>query len=397
MIINHCFNFRSFIFFTVIISGFGHITHVSAQKAPPILTGQRAFLVDLNSRTVTHLDSFGPYPSIGNIIPEDISRAGEVVGSYFNSSGNRRAFITSPDGANMRDLGTLGGDYALAYGINGAGQVVGWAWKEGSGYAFITGPDGMDMTDLRTLAKDPFGSAVGIFSSAYGINSAGQVVGVFPTPENKFHAFITGPNGEGMRDLGTLGGADDRSAAYAINDAGQVVGRSGMDEYTIHAFITDLGGMGIRYLGSLGGGRSEGRDINDAGQVVGWSNTENGEDHAFITGPDGVGMRDLGTLGGRSSYADSINDAGQVVGYSDIVGGGSHAFITGPDGMGMMDLNFVVDLPEGWTLTSAMGINNHGQVIAAGLIPEPETYALMLAGLGLIGFVAWRQKSGSRD
>ena len=53
----------------------------------------------------------------------------------------------------------------------------------------------------------------------------------------------------------------------------------------------------------------------------------------------------------------------------------------------------------------AMDINDNGQVIANGFftsaspvpsIPEPQSYALMLAGLSLIEFVAWRQKSGSR-
>ena len=43
--------------------------------------------------------------------------------------------------------------------------------------------------------------------------------------EATIHAFITGPDGMGMRDLGTLGGTAD-STAYGINDAGQVVGMS---------------------------------------------------------------------------------------------------------------------------------------------------------------------------
>ena len=57
-----------------------------------------------------------------------------------------------------------------------------------------------------------------------------------------------------------------------------------------------------------------------------------------------------------------------------------------------MDLNSLVDLPDGVILTHAIDINNNGQVIATGIVPEPETYALMLAGLVLVGFIARRKK-----
>jgi probable HAF family extracellular repeat protein len=141
-------------------------------------------------------------------------------------------------------------------------------------------------------------------------------------------------------------------------------------------------------LGTLPGGGSSGAfGINDAGQVVGWSSSAAFADHAFITGPNGVGMTDLGTLGGGTSQAFGINDAGQVVGTSD-----GHAFITGPNGVGMTDLNSLLSQSGGVVLTDARGINNHGQVAVIGSIPEPETYAMLLAGLGLLGFIARRRK-----
>ena len=68
------------------------------------------------------------------------------------------------------DLGTLGGDYSQANGINASGQVVGDASRGPSvaGHAFRWEKGAM--TDLGALGE-------GFFSSASAINSAGQVVG----------------------------------------------------------------------------------------------------------------------------------------------------------------------------------------------------------------------------
>jgi probable HAF family extracellular repeat protein len=247
----------------------------------------------------------------------------------------------------MRDLGSSG--VAIANGINDAGQVVGWSDTAGvnTQHAFITSPDGMNMRALKTLGStDP-----SYFSEATGINAKGQVAGWYDTSVGDLpHAFITGPNGMDMKDLGTL------------------------EE----------------------GYESQALGINATGQVVGWSGTGDNfsPPHPFITGPDGMDMRDLGSLGGDNGSARSINDAGQVVGWSDTAGGASHAFITGSDGASMMDLNSLVRVPGGVILTDAYGINNSGQVIAIGIIPEPEIYALFLSGLALVGFIAGRKKMG---
>lgn len=187
-----------------------------------------------------------------------------------------------------------------------------------------------------------------------------------------------------MTDIGTLGGNDTQ--AFGINDTGQVVGYSKTADGNRHAFITGANGVGMIDLMPLNI-ESTALAINNAGQVVGTYTTSGNATHAFITGPNGVGITDLGTLGGHNSEAYDINDAGQVVGASDTLGGERHAFITGPNGAGMTDMNSLIN-PDGIFFDSATGINNRGQVIITGVIPEPATYALMLAGLALVGSMA---------
>jgi probable HAF family extracellular repeat protein len=107
-------------------------------------------------------------------------------------------------------------------------------------------------------------------------------------------------------------------------------------------------------------------------------------------------MADLGTLGGNYSTASGINASGQVVGRSYTATNDSHTFITGPNGVGMTDLNSLVHVPGGGTFIEASDINDAGQVIAIAIVmptvPEPESYALLLAGLALIGLITQRKK-----
>jgi MYXO-CTERM domain-containing protein len=155
-------------------------------------------------------------------------------------------------------------------------------------------------------------------------------------------------------------------------------------------------------LGTLAGGKSFAYGINDSGQVVGWSDTASGYAHAFIAGANGVGMTDLGTLGGSASYAWGINASGQVVGQSYIAGNAvQHAFITGANGLGMTDLNSLVSLGGGDYFRTASGVNDSGQIIVNTYlghaylltpVPEADSWAMMLAGLGLVGGVARRRK-----
>ncbi|MBN9132185.1 MAG: HAF repeat-containing protein [Nitrosospira multiformis] len=252
------------------------------------------------------------------------------------------SFLVDLNTKQVTEFASLGGGHTHASDINNSGQVVGASnTSTGETHAFITGPGGIGMRDLGTIA--------GSFSYGSGINAAGQVVGQSDTSTGP-HAFITGPNGAGMRVVtgGESWGAD-------INSAGQVVGFS----YAIsgNTFITGPNGVGARGLGTLGGDFGGGANgINDAGRVAGTSDTNMGL-HAFITGPNGMDMTDLGTLGGYYSQAYDINATGQVIGFSATSEGKDHAFITGSNGMDMTDLGtlggdssaaWVSTLPDRW-------------------------------------------------
>ncbi|SOD41946.1 HAF repeat-containing PEP-CTERM protein [Nitrosovibrio sp. Nv4] len=278
------------------------------------------------------------------------------LGPVNHANAQFRPYLVDLNIRTITPFDALGGDYNVAYDINNLGQVVLISLTDGGDtHAFITGPDGEGIRELDALAY------------ALGINDAGQVVGgSSPAGGFHYHAFITGPDGMGMRDLGTLGG--EFSMAHAINDAGQVMGISQISTGGQHMFVTGPNGMGMRDLGIFG----DRGDINDAGQVVGRSYTAEGGHRAFITGPDAMGMRDPGTLGGDDSGAFGINDAGQVVGYSDTATGESHAFITGPDGLGMRDLG-TLGGDDSW----ALGINDAGQVVGHSDTATGESHAFI--------------------
>ena len=324
----------------------------------------------------------------GTITRKSIANGGIVVGtSWGGADGNPHAFLYN--GSTETDIGSLGGGWARAQGVNRCGHVTGYSGRaDGLTHAFLY--DGA-MHDLGTLGgSDSFG---------YSISSCGKITGAALTAGGQFHAFLY--EGKTMKDIGSFGGnsyglainavgqttgysygpgdawshaflydsrtggpiqdiglPDASSFAVAINDAGQVAGWWRNDR-RIGAFYYDAAGP--RDIGTLGGDRAEATDINAQGIVVGNSTLADGAQRGFVY--DGQKMRSIGVLGNTGySEAVAINASGMVVGSATDANGGQHAVTwTGKDGL--VDLNGRLHAaPPGLVLDQALAVADDGNI-----------------------------------
>ena len=322
-----------------------------------------------------------------------ISNTGQITGLTY-AAGTYNSHATLWGASGPVDLGTLGGDFGSGMAINQLGQVAGFGaggraalWQNGSGF------------DLGTLG--------GAHSYASGINNAGQVVGqsYIDSDNVAFHAALW--QGNSVLDLGTLGGRF--SAANGINNGGQVVGQaSTSNNSSFHATLWSNGT--VLDLGTLGGKYSSAIAISDSGYVVGQADVP----LAGLTGMHATlwqngQIRDLGVLaGGTESSARAVNLGGQVVGYSFYGGSEAPHAMLWHNGI-MLDLNSMLaaeTVQAGWVLSDASGINDFGAIVGSAYnirtganhayllapVPEPSSWALMMAGLGAVLLGVRRRK-----
>ncbi|HTS36018.1 MAG TPA: hypothetical protein VMH04_10125 [Candidatus Solibacter sp.] len=181
----------------------------------------------------------------------------------------------------MRDLGTLGGDYAAPFILNQRGQVVGFSLLNGNSTAhpFLwPGPHGA-MVDLGTLGGDN--------GQAGWINDSGVIVGEADLPGSQVHHATVWKDGR-VFDLGTVDG-DPCSSAFIVNSIGQVIGGSGPCGVGGHSWFWDGRGPIIdlaRFLPPNSGIiLQEPNFINDRGEIVGRAILPNGDEHAFAMIP----------------------------------------------------------------------------------------------------------------
>lgn len=336
------------------------------------------------------------------------------------------------------DLGTLSGNSSFARDINESGVITGnsrtstttlpllaYRWENGV------------MTALPVLPTN------NNFSRGYAINDAGVIVGEDNNNSPKAFMFkngvttqidgLQGPGSGGVaHDINNaeqiVGGSSNGSTtrpflhdsgvtidlgvpaalpnafgrAWAINDDGDIAGVARRADNTASqaTLWKEVAGNYVpTTIGSLGDGNqfSEAFAINGDEVVVGYSNLVIGtstRNRGFVW-TELTGLVELGTLGFNHSRATDINNKGQIVGNATAFAGnasfGGAAFLY--ENGNQFNLNSLLVNPAGWTLLSAEGINEQGQIIGFGTfngqtrafllnpIPEPATASLALLSM----------------
>jgi len=173
----------------------------------------------------------------------------------------------------MRDLGE-----GQAYGINDMGDVIGTT----AGHVVV----------WRAAGIQDLGPGLG-----FATNNTGKVVGRGAASNGHGDAFLWDSNMGTSQDLGTLGAGPvpplgpppPDSVAFGVNNAGQVVGVSLTSTLDFHAFLYNQGNMtdlNAMVPATSGWTLEYAYSINDTGQIVGYGSYRGSAQRAFLLTPD---------------------------------------------------------------------------------------------------------------
>jgi probable HAF family extracellular repeat protein len=306
-----------------------------------------------------HLEALDP--GAGELLtPRGIDALGRVVG---NTTAQAVVFDTP---TTLRVLPSLGG-LSVAYAGNASGLVVGGSCplRQRALHA-VSWQDGA-VSDLGALPRLDGGDPS---STAYAVNSRGDIAGTSAITQRLTHGFVV--HAGVMTDIGTLPGGQ-ATFASGINDRGHVVGVAGAANGASHAFIWRRGHMTDLTPADGSADFTNATAINNHDTVVGFG-------HLTATplqmlsalmwrGGRQIVLGSLGTGVGYETVALAINDAGVVVGRTQTATG-SVAFIVPPGGV-MTDLNTLMDdasRQADWDLGTATGIDAGNEITGLGSI-----------------------------
>jgi len=184
--------------------------------------------------------------------PSGVNHSDQVTGSFFvGPNQDSHAFLWSPANPVLQDLGTLGGTFSFAYGINDSGEIVGFSETR----------DGGELTFLWT-ASTGMQPITAELNAAFAINNQGQVAGVSGSDA------VIWTQAQGIEDLGVLPGTLG-SWALAISQRGTVVGNSWTQRPGFVFFWSPSQGMvNVNTLSKNKQQNWSAVGVNSAGQIV---------------------------------------------------------------------------------------------------------------------------------
>jgi probable HAF family extracellular repeat protein len=329
--------------FAVWVSDGGLVAGLSQNGIDP-LTGGPAFEAILwgQAGSITDLGTLGGNQSIANAVNNRRQVAGVALntipdaytstGLFFAPGATQAHAFRWTKSQGMEDLGTLGGTDSIAVLTNERGQIAGWSFTNMTVNS-TTGLPTLDPFLWENATMLDLGTLGGTFGQANGLNNRGQVVGASNLAGDLTEHPFLWSRSEGMKDLGTLGGTFGH--ADYINDAGEVVGTAtptgdpfGRAFLWRNGVMTDLGTLGTDP-------DSEAFGVNLQGQVVGNTGVFGVVDHLAFLWEHGGPMVDLNTLIPSNpdlqlTRALYINDRGEIAVQGNFSTGVIHAFVLIP-------------------------------------------------------------------
>lgn len=297
-------------------------------------------------------------------------------------------------------------------GISNTGQVVGTEVDAAGA------PTGANFTGTA-INTNPLITGAG--QTAFGINSAGSVVG-----GNGTTAFYL-PNGGSLQTLAVPPGATN---AFGINDLGNIVGQSTVGNDNSGFYLPSASSTSFATIFQPPGTSADvvnAQGINDNGLIVGFYLGNDGQAHGFDAKTANISNGSLvgaaitdptipsisGEPGATFVFSQilGVNDDGIAVGYYGDSTESQHGFLynTSTGVYTFLD-DPAAAFSNGVEVTQITGIANSGEIAgfytdAGGVahsftadptivaVPELSTWLMALAGFG---FVGWRARGASK-
>ncbi|MCE9527113.1 MAG: hypothetical protein K8R36_13790 [Planctomycetales bacterium] len=220
-------------------------------------------------------------------------------------------------------------------------------WLVGSGATYVSSAE-----PAYTFQALDVPAELGDFTSAYGINNSGTIVGNFATVNWEIDGFIFDKGG--FTDVAVPGGSG--GALNDVNDEGLAVGSfDDVDTDVVHSFVRSKNGeISVLPDAAPGAWLTEATGINNAGMVVGFFIDADGQAHGFVLREGKYTTYDY--PGATRTLLTRINDRGQIVGIWADADGRRHGFLLQNAAASSIDVPGAVN-------TRCMGLNNWGDVV----------------------------------